>query len=152
MVTGPSSGRQARDLCCTGGVAPWRVGSSQTKDPACVSCTGRRVFFTPELPGKPSFQLLTVHTIRVLQLEGAWKTRCCSSVSSWATRMEVWISSLLAWPRPLAPPVCAKKHGKLFVSLILCLFLWASRHFGSKQRYAYSHRYIVAVDAGVCIN
>ena len=76
-VTGPSSRQQAReqaqDLRCTGGVAPWRVGSSQTKDRTCVSCTGRRVFFTPELPGKPSFQLLTVHTVRVLTAGGSLK-------------------------------------------------------------------------------
>ena len=30
-------------------------------------------FFTPELPGKPSFQLLTVHTVRVLTAGGSLK-------------------------------------------------------------------------------
>ena len=36
---------QAQLLWCTGLVAPWHVGSSQTRDRTRVPCTGRRILF-----------------------------------------------------------------------------------------------------------
>ena len=43
----------AQQMWCTGLVALWRVGSSQTRDQTCVSCIGRRILYhwaTKEVP------------------------------------------------------------------------------------------------------
>ena len=44
-----SCGMRAQELWLTGLVAPWHVGSSQTRDRTCVPCIGRQILNTVPL-------------------------------------------------------------------------------------------------------
>ena len=49
---------QALQLWCTGLVVPQHVGSSQTRDPTLVSCTGRQISLPLSHQGKPQNRFL----------------------------------------------------------------------------------------------